>query len=225
MGLTAVIAALPREVAGLVKGFRPEVAARRLGVYSYALPGCVVVCAGMGTVRATLAVEAALRLGEIETLVSAGLAGGCHPEVGVGSVVEAGTVVDALTGERFAGAAEAAGVLVTTHTIAGVSEKARLFASYRADVVDMEAATVARLAAMRGLAFRAFKAVSDGHDFELSSLSRFASPHGHFRTRAFALHTALRPRQWRKTMRLGAASQRALTALTQVMRDEVLKGS
>ncbi len=71
-------------------------------------------------------------------------------------------------------------------------------------MVDMEAATVARLARMRGLGFRAIKAVSDAHDFELSSLSRFASPHGHFRTGAFALHTALRPAPWRQTMQLGA---------------------
>jgi adenosylhomocysteine nucleosidase len=220
----AIIAALPREVSGLVRGVRPEPEARRAGVFLYRLPGCLVVCAGMGTVRATLAVEAAMRSHEIDELLSVGLAGGCHPEVAVGSVVEAGTVIDALSGERFSGAAGASGVLVTTHTIASITEKIRLFASYRADVVDMEAATVARLATMHGIGFRAFKAVSDGHDFELSSLSRFASAHGHFRTGAFALHTALRPHHWRKTMRLGSASQRALSALTAVLRDEVLKG-
>ncbi len=208
------MAALPREVAGLVRGVRPDPVARRAGVFAYVLPGAVVVCAGMGSVRATVAVEAALGLGEVSMLVSVGLAGGCHPEVRVGSVVEVGTVVDTLSGERFVAGARNGAMLATTHTIASVREKERLFASYGADVVDMEAATVARLAVMRGLPFRAIKAVSDGHDFELSSLSRFASPHGHFRTRAFALHTALRPRQWRKTMQLGAASQRALAALT-----------
>jgi adenosylhomocysteine nucleosidase len=172
----------------------------------------------MGTVRATLAVETAIRLGDVSMLVSVGLAGGCHADVRVGSVVEAGVVVDTLSGERFAAGDGAGATLVTTHTIASVREKERLFASYGADVVDMEAATVARLAVMRGLSFRALKGVSDGHDFELSSLGRFASPHGHFRTQAFALHTALRPRQWRKTMQLGAASQRALAALTETLK-------
>ena len=218
MGVPAIIAALPREVAGLVRGLHPDAVARRVGVFTYVLPRAVVVCAGMGTVRATLAVEAAMKLGEVSMLVSAGLAGACHPEIRVGSVVEAKVVIDSLSGERFEADCARGGTLVTSHTIANVREKERLYASYGADIVDMEAATVARLAAMRGLPFRAIKAVSDGHDFELSSLGRFASPHGHFRTRAFALHTALRPRQWRKTMQLGAASQRALANLTEALK-------
>lgn len=167
-----------------------------------------------------VAVRVALEEGPVSTLVSVGLAGGCDPALASGTVLEAGTVVDARSGERFAagGAGSTGGeglvTLVTTHTIAGVSEKQRLFASYGAAVVDMEAATVARLAQARGLQFRALKAVSDAHDFELTSLSRFQSRHGHFRTGAFALHTALRPASWRKTMQLGAGSQRALRALT-----------
>ena len=219
MAVPAIIAALPREVAGFVRGVQPHPAARRAGIYTYVLPRCVVVCAGMGTVRATLAVEAALRLGDISTLISTGLAGGCHNKIGVASVLEAGSVVDSLTGERFSAGKGGSAKLVTTHTIASVHEKERLFKFYGADVVDMEAAAVARLAAMHGLEFRAIKAVSDAHDFELSSLSRFSSPHGHFRTGAFALHTALRPRQWRKTMKLGATSQRALAALTLILKE------
>ncbi len=219
MPVPAIIAALPREVAGLVRGIPPDPIARRLGIYTYILPNCVVACAGMGPTRATLAVEAALRLADISTLISTGLAGGCHPDVQVASIHEAGVVVDSSTGERLM-AGDGTGVnLITTHTIASVKEKQRLFASYGADIVDMEASTVGRLAMMRGLKFRAIKAVSDGHDFELNSLVRFSSAHGHFRTGAFALHTALRPRQWRKTMQLGGASQRALAALTLILKE------
>ena len=110
---------------------------------------------------------------------------------------------------------------MTSHAIASVAEKQRLFASYGAAMVDMEAATVARFAQMGGQGFRAIKGVSDAHDFELSSLSRFASPHGHFRTGAFALHTALRPHRWGAAMQLGSGSQRALRALTEVLREIV----
>jgi adenosylhomocysteine nucleosidase len=81
----------------------------------------------------------------------------------------------------------------------------------------MEAATVARLAAMRGIPFRAVKAVSDAHDFELEGLSRFSSADGSFRTGAFALHTALRPGKWGKAMELGRGSSRALAGLTQAL--------
>ena len=174
----------------------------------------------MGSLRVNLGVQAALAVGGVEELVSAGLAGACDPSITAGGVVEVGTVVDALSGERYQ-AGDGAATLVTTHAIASVREKARLFASYGAAIVDMEAATVARLAKMHGLGFRAIKGVSDAHDFELSSLGRFASPHGHFRTGAFALHTAVRPHTWRHAMRLGAGSQKALRALTARLKEMV----
>lgn len=217
--MIGMVGALPREIAGLVRGVRPEAALRRDGVFLYRLPACLVVCGGMGTVRATLAVRAALEAGA-SSLVSVGLAGGCDPAQQTGSVLEAAVVIDALSGERYAGLPGSA-TLVTTHTIASVREKQRLFASYGARVVDMEAATVARLAGVHGVPFRALKAVSDAHDFELESLARFASPRGHFRTGAFALHTALRPAHWRKTMQLGAGSQKALRALTERMKEMI----
>ena len=211
--IPAIIAALPREVAALVRGIAPDPRLKRAGIFLYRIPTAVVVCGGMGTVRVTLAVRAALDASPLSALNSTGLAGGCNPETAVGSVVESKTIVDAQSGVRFT-AASGSATLVTTHCMAGVQEKQRLFASYGASVVDMEAATVARLAQINNLSFRAIKAVSDAHDFELSSLSRFASPHGHFRTGAFALHTALRPHRWRQTMQLGSGSQRALRALT-----------
>ena len=219
MAVPAIIAALPREVAGLVQGFRPDPAARRNGIYVYNLPSCIVACAGMGSTRVTLAVEAAMRVGDPSSLVSVGLAGGCHTQVQVASTLEVGVVIDSLTGERMKAGDGTGSILITTHTIAGIQEKKRLFASYGADLVDMEAAQVARLASTHNLPFRAIKAVSDGNDFELSSLSRFASPHGHFRTGAFALHTALRPKSWRKTMQLGVASQKALAKLNSLLRE------
>ena len=211
--IPAIIAALPREVAALVRGTAPDAQLKRIGVYLYRLPTALVVCGGMGTVRVTLAVKAALDASPLTTLISAGLAGGCDPGVPVGSVVESRTIVDAQSGVRFT-AVSGTATLVTTHSIASVKEKQRLFASYGASVVDMEACTVARLAEINQLSFRAIKAVSDAHDFELSSLSRFASPRGHFRTGAFALHTALRPHRWGDAVKLSSGSQRALRALT-----------
>jgi adenosylhomocysteine nucleosidase len=178
------------------------------------MDGAVVAAAGMGSSRVTLALEAALRAGGIELVVSTGLAGACSPEIQAGEVTEATSVVDAKTGERLPCASSGAErVLVTTETIAGVREKARLRDSYGASLVDMEAATVARLALARGLRFRAIKGISDAHDFEMESISRFADARGHFRTGAFALHTALRPQNWSAAMRLGRESNRALTKL------------
>lgn len=210
----AIIAALPREIAGLVRGTRPDTELRQRGIHLFRIDGAVVVAAGMGSSRATLALDAALRTEGIELVISTGLAGACSPEIRAGEVVEATIVVDATTGERFRCVATGSeSILVTTETIAGIREKGRLHESYKAALVDMEAATVARLTVGRGLRFRAIKGVSDAHDFEMESMSRFADPRGHFRTAAFALHTALRPQSWSAAMRLGRESNRALTRL------------
>lgn len=219
--MIGIVAALPREVAGLVRGSSPDAGLKRSGVYLYRLPRALVVCGGMGGARVLPAVKALLAASAVDMLVSTGLAGGCDPGLSVGAVVQVATVVDVRSGERFAGLG-GVGTLVTTDAIASVDEKQRLYSSYGAALVDMEAATVARLAQMRGLGFRAIKGVSDAHDFELTSLSRFASPRGHFRTGAFALHTALRPHRWGAAMQLGAGSQRALRALTEVLKEMAL---
>jgi adenosylhomocysteine nucleosidase len=212
----AIVAALPREIAGLVRGTRADAELVRRGIRLHRVRGAVVVAAGMGAGRVTLAVEAALRAGgEVEMLVSAGLAGACSTEVRPGEVVEATRVVDAKTGERFSAGVEGGlqRVLVTAEKIAGVAEKSRLWESYGAAMVDMEAATVARLAQTRGLRFRAIKGISDAHDFEMESMSRFADERGQFRTGAFALHMAMRPWRWGGAMRVGRDSSRALTEM------------
>jgi adenosylhomocysteine nucleosidase len=221
----AIIAALPREIAGLVRGVGADAALVRRGVHLYRVGESVVVAAGMGELRAGIAVEAALAAAKVDTLISVGLAGACSARLAAGAVAEATVVVDAMTGERFATDGEGdVGVLVTTQTIAGVKEKARLAASYGAALVDMEAAAVGRQARARGLGFRAIKAVSDGHDFELAALGKFAGKHGSFRTGAFALHTAVRPHLWGKTMQLGRDSGRALRRLDAVLRGILANG-
>jgi adenosylhomocysteine nucleosidase len=220
----AIIAALPREIAALVHGTPPDRALLRDGVHLYRLNNAIVVAAGMGSARATIAVQAAVKNASVRTLISVGLAGGCSPELSAGDVAEASLVVDARTGERFSVGVAKTCVLVTSDAIASVHEKARLAASYGAALVDMEAASVARLALANGVEFRAIKAVSDAHDFELASLSRFAGKHGSFRTGAFALHTAVRPHHWKKAAQLGRDSNRGLAGLharlTQVIAEE-----
>jgi adenosylhomocysteine nucleosidase len=85
-------------------------------------------------------------------------------------------------------------------------------------MVDMEAATVARLAQAKGAGFRAIKGVSDGYDFELNSLGKFEGDRGSFRTGAFALYTAVRPWTWGRAIELGRGSARALAGLEEALR-------
>jgi adenosylhomocysteine nucleosidase len=218
----AILAALPREITGLVRGARADEELRKRGIFLYRIPGAVVAAAGMGAERVPFAVEAVLASGAVTTLISVGLAGSCMPELAAGAVAEASVVVDVRTGEKFKTdmpeASRQSVVLATTATIASLQEKARLAASYGAGMVDMEAGAVARLARANGLKFRAIKGISDAHDFELASLAQFAGKQGSFRTGAFALHTALRPGSWSKAMQLGRESGRALTALERRLR-------
>lgn len=210
----AILAALPREVRGLLPHMAPDPGLRERGIHLHQTPDGLVATAGMGAARVALAFEVALAQAPDAAFFSVGLAGACIGSLPAGSVVEAATVVDARTGERFRTDAEnAQGTLVTTETIAGVQEKSRLANTYAASMVDMEAATVARLARAHGLSFRAIKGISDAHDFELASLARFAGAHGQFRTAAFAWHTAVRPHQWRHATTLGRHSTTALAAL------------
>ena len=220
----AIIAALPREIKGLVRGTVADASLVADGVWLYRIDGAVVVAAGMGAERAAVAVEAALAAGEGGMLISSGLAGGCTPGVLAGSVIEAGLVVEVASEDRFV-AGDGTGVtLATAAAIASVAEKARLAERFGAGMVDMEAAAVARIALGRGLEFRAIKGVSDGHDFELSSLGRFEGERGSFRTGAFAAYTAVRPWTWGRAIELGRGSAKALAGLEEALRS-VIAGS
>jgi adenosylhomocysteine nucleosidase len=214
--MRAIVAALPREVSGLVKGWERREVARL--VFVYRKGDAVVTCAGMGAGRITLAVQAALAEGATE-LVSAGLAGACDPGLKIGDVVRAGVVVDSATGERF-GNSGAGRVLVTAGSIASVAEKARLWQAYGAAAVDMEATAVARLAGAHGVGFRAVKVISDEASFELEELARFGTNDGQFRESAFAAYAMVRPRLWGKLIALAGNSKKALGALTEAMRVE-----
>ena len=207
-----VIAALPMEIKPLVRGWQEH---RLPGkVLAYTNDHAVVACAGMGADRATLAVRAAMALKPVTMLLSVGLAGACKPMLEVGNVVRAGVEVDGRTGERYVAGEEFREIEVTTDAIASVAEKARLRATYGADAVDMEAATVARLARGHGLKFRAFKAISDAADFELEELGRFATADGQLREGAFAAYAALRPWMWGRLIRLARNSHEAVETLT-----------
>jgi adenosylhomocysteine nucleosidase len=167
----------------------------------------------MGAARATLAVQAAMAIKPVTTLLSVGLAGACDPSLKIGGIVHAGVVVDTQSGERYSNS-QFKQVLVSVPGIASIKEKRRLYESYRADAVDMEAATVARIARAHGLSFLAIKAISDDANFELQQLTRFSTQDGQFREAAFAAYFIAQPRLWSKLFHLAVNSKRAIQSLT-----------
>jgi adenosylhomocysteine nucleosidase len=190
------------------------------GIVVYTNDIAVVACAGMGAARAALAVEAAMSMKPVTALLSVGLAGACDPGLRVGEIVRAGLVIDTQSGERLR-VSESTKVLVSAPAIAGILEKQRLHASYGASAVDMEAATVARIAQAHDLPFQAIKVISDDAAFEMHELARFATHDGQFREAAFATYSAIRPRLWGKLFQLAGNSKRALRALTAELESEL----
>ncbi len=207
----AIIAAVPREVEHMVRGWQERRLPGKVVVYTNDL--AVVACAGMGAARAALAVQAAMSIRPITALLSVGFAGACDPSLHVGDIVHAGVVVDTQSGERFDNS-QFRQVLVSTPGIASIHEKQRLYASYYASAVDMEAATVARIAQAHSLYFQAIKVISDEATFELKELARFATHDGQFREGAFAAYSVARPHLWTKLFKLAGNSKRAVQSLT-----------
>jgi adenosylhomocysteine nucleosidase len=214
------IAALPREIASLVvhRGWCTDEKLLTRNIHLFEHEDAIVACAGMGTDRARLAVEAALALGPASELISVGWAGSCNDRVKVGDVLHPNIVVDAKTGERFFAAPmqlenKETEIVVTVAVPAGVKEKERLSVSYYALAVDMEAAAIARMARARELPFYAIKAISDDYDFELPDLVRFTTPDGQFREAAFGFYAALHPRLWKPIALLAKGSKLAATRL------------
>jgi len=212
-----VIAALPGELKPLVRHATKLPVVRGSGIQMWEWERgqlqIVAVCAGMGAAAARRAFTAAEHIGSLDEAISIGWAGALSERAAIGACYELSEIVDAQTGERFRLQPDGERV-VTTAGVAGAAEKRRLAASYGALLVDMEAATVARLAQMRGIPMRCFKAVSDGVEADLPDLNPFIDPQGKLRTPSFLAAVALRPRSWASLVQLGRNSAAAAKALS-----------
>jgi adenosylhomocysteine nucleosidase len=210
----AIIAAFHREVAPLLQSreldWQRDGESHPKNVVVWTSSNAVVAYAGMGESRAALAVEAALSVGPLDEFISVGWAGACVPDVSVGSIFRPSIVVNAQTGEQIPCVDGDRSVLATVAAFADQTEKNRLYATYGASAVDMEAATVARLATTHELRFSAIKAISDAEDFELPGIEQFHTDDGQFREAAFGFHVAFRPRLWKPVNHLAKSSKLAV---------------
>jgi adenosylhomocysteine nucleosidase len=218
----AIVAALPGELKPLVKDWA-SVATGKSGTKKWVLRQAdvewVAVCAGMGAEAARRAfVEVELN-GQIDLAISYGWVGALDASSATGSVVIPTIVMDAKTGERFAlHEGERKSILITTVRVADAAEKKRLRETYPgAALVDMEGATIARLAEMRGIPMMCIKGVSDAAGAELPDLNPFINSSGQMRMGAFVAHVALRPGYWLTLIHLGKNSSRAAVAMRDLM--------
>jgi adenosylhomocysteine nucleosidase len=213
----AIIAAMPGEVKSLVRGWQHE---RRGGVEIWTRQSdgweWIVAYAGAGQQAATRAVAAAEQLGPLDAMVSIGWVGALAEKFVPGRAYRIAGVIDQQTGERFAAEKASDDVwLVTSPRVADEAAKSRLRATYGASLVDMEAAAVARLAAMRGIPFYAIKGVSDGVHDQLPDFNRFIEPTGEFRLMKLVLFVLPRPWFWPALIRMGENSKKAAQAIAE----------
>ncbi len=217
-----IVAAMPAELRPLVREW-PRTDHVFVGQVGH--NECFAACEGMGAAGATRAF-AALRAtaGELDAVVSYGWAGAITCGIKPPEVLTVGEVIDARTGERFFTDSPHRGPgaplrLVTLDHVATQPEKRPLAERYHASLVDMEAATVGRLARAHGWSFLCLRGISDGATDPLPDLNPFITHNGRFRTAAFALGAALRPASWSALAALGRNSRAAAEGLSRALPD------
>jgi adenosylhomocysteine nucleosidase len=221
MTRVAIIAALPGELKPLVHRWPSSTRGNvRFWAQRNEEEEWIAACSGAGQEAATRAFAAIEDGGPIDLVFSFGWSGALTTGVETGAAYNVAGVVDARTGERFqcdAGAGDR--WLVTSPIVANESEKQRLASTYKADLVDMEAAAVARLALMREIPFYCIKGVSDGLHDKLPDFNRFIRSDGQFNLTGMVLFAILRPWYWPGLIRMGENSKRAAVSMRESLLD------
>jgi adenosylhomocysteine nucleosidase len=222
-----IVAALPLELKGVVRGWeRVAATGRHVRCWRHVdAAGDVVMaaCAGMGAEAARRAFAAVEAEGALDLVLSVGLAGATDGELRVGALCVLSEVIDTRTGERFPLTEGKRRLRIATmESVADATEKRRLFSSYGAVMVDMEAATVARMAAQRGIPMCCIKAVSDEAGDELPNVMPYVRE-GQLRMMPFVASVLVRPKSWGGLLRLGRNSGQAAQALAAVLNQFLLQ--
>jgi nucleoside phosphorylase len=197
----AIVAALHRELAGLLKNSRRvdrDYSGRKFTFYDS--DDKIIICGGIGLEAARRAAEAVIALYHPAQLHSVGFAGALTETLKVDA---SRTQIDG--GE---------GTLITFQTVASAQQKKNLAQAYGAQAVDMEAAAVAAAARAHNIPFTATKVISDGLHFEMPDMDRFINTQGQFKTAPFALYAALRPWLWTRVATLASNSSKASKSLS-----------
>lgn len=213
MSVTAIIAAMERELAPLVRNWRSRSFThngRSFGVYEH--ENLAAVAGGIGPGAAAVAARAMVARYRPQVLISAGLVGALVPGLRVGTVFAPSVVIDSASGSEYR-CDTGSGILVTSCEIAGSTFKRALSEKFHASAVDMEASAVAEVARQERTTFRCVKAISDEADFVLPPLKQFVDGEGKFKTAQFSAWVAIHPLQWRRILALARNTNRAANAL------------
>jgi adenosylhomocysteine nucleosidase len=217
----AIVAAMEREIRPLIRNWRVtehEHAGKKFRFFE--TDCCVAVCGGIGQEAARRATAAIIALTRPTRILSVGFAGALQENLKVGQVFEIRQLIDARDGSRNEiGLGD--GVLISFASVAGEEQKKKLGTAYQAQVVDMEAAGVARAADAAGIQFGAVKVVSDELGFPMLPMDRFIDPNGGFHSGRFAVYAAVRPWLWGRVFQLARDSSRAAQFLSRYLQKQI----
>jgi len=230
MSKVAIIAAMERELAPLVRGWKKGALCSAGKTFAlFEGDGVLAAVAGIGRKNAEQAARAVAAQYRPTLLISAGLAGALIRSLKAGSVFTPSLVVDAADGAEYRCVADVShvsgGILVSSEEITGTEAKRELVTRFHGLVVDMEAAGVAKAAQQGQIGFRAVKAISDEADFAMPPMARFIASDGTFQSGRFAAWAAVRPWQWMKVAALARNSRRATAALCERLRKDLAGGA
>jgi adenosylhomocysteine nucleosidase len=218
-----IIAALSGELKPLVQGW-----ARQANGGFLTQRGDVVAIAvakGIGATCAEQAVAIAESYGHLDALASIGWGGGASCGIQPGTAYEVGEVIDAVSGERYAASMKVSPIkLVTLDHVAGRDEKRRVAETHGASLVDMEAATVARLARAKGIPFYCWKTVTDIATEDLPDFNSFLNNEKQLRMGQLATYALTHPRYVAPLLRMGKNSRSGADALGQTLRRWIDEG-
>jgi nucleoside phosphorylase len=223
MSKLVIIAADQIEIAPLVRGWRhTRVTAQRHDVDLFENGAVVIGLAGMGPVPARIAADTAHKHcgKDARAFLSVGFAGALNPGMKVGDIFEPKKIICAADDTEIINSG-GSGMLVSAGAVAGNDAKKMMARQYGADAVDMEAYSVADVARIYGVPFRAIKVISDELAFPMPPMGRFINEQGRFQRGSFIIYSLLRPWSWPTVARLARNGQRAADSLCQRLLQEV----
>src|SRR3954470_23614589 len=223
MSKLAIIAADLVEIAFLVKGWKhTQQLAQRHTVDIFENGNAVAGFAGMGPVPARVATDTIYKHcgGQVHAILSVGYAGALKPALKVADVIEPKKIICAADDTEIINSS-GTGIMVSAGAVAGADAKKTMTQKYQADAVDMEAYSVADVARIYGIPFRAVKVISDEVDFPMPPMGRFIDDLGRFHRTSFAIYAAMRPWIWADVSRLARNSSKATKALCERLQQEI----
>lgn len=149
---------------------------------------CRVVVCGVGFRAATTAAAEAIEAGRPDLVLSAGTCGALRDGLGLGDVFSPSRVLSVLGDFELFQLKAPDAVLVSQDQVAVTKERKAALRFQGGDIVDMEAAAIAKVCEARNIPFACLKAVSDlaGEDLPLD-FNRYRDADGKFQSTRIAL--------------------------------------